>query len=113
MGVKVNNLYKPQDSRDNDEMGPFRPALPEVCEETNDLDSLSQTCNWGQQGRHDRRSENRTHFICQYATSALLVQKAEPVDTKKLVAFELHILRKGLRLFAEEIFRNTVVDNGD
>jgi hypothetical protein len=42
----VNSVWKPQDSRNNDKMRPFVRALPEVRKETDDLDGLSQTCNW-------------------------------------------------------------------
>lgn len=54
-----------------------------------------------------------THFIRQYTTPTLLIQETEPVDAKKLVALELHILRKGLRLFGEEIFWNTLAGCSD
>lgn len=35
-------------------MWPFLPALPEVRKEADDLDSLSQTCNWGKQEQYDQ-----------------------------------------------------------
>ena len=37
----VNGVWKLQDSRNNNEMRPFVPALPQVREETDDLGSLS------------------------------------------------------------------------
>ena len=41
------------------------------------------------------------------------MQEAEPVDAKKLVALELHILRKELWLFGEKILWNTLAGCGD